>query len=96
MSIDNKSLTHTIWNFKYHIISAPKYRRMVFYSQKTERGRNNIKNVVRIQKVNIIEAKALEILEAYFIFKCFLYCYFHNNKFTKFGYCFGFFIYDFV
>ena len=29
-----KSLAHTKWNCKYHIIFAPKYRRKVFYEDK--------------------------------------------------------------
>ena len=28
---DIKSLAHTKWNCKYHIVFAPKYRRQVFY-----------------------------------------------------------------
>ena len=28
---DNKSLSHTKYNCKYHIVFAPKYRRKVFY-----------------------------------------------------------------
>ena len=28
---DNQSLTHTKWNCKYHIVFAPKYRRLVIY-----------------------------------------------------------------
>ncbi len=31
---DNKSLAHTKWNCKYHIVFAPKYRRQVFYGEK--------------------------------------------------------------
>lgn len=31
-----KSLTHTRWNCKYHIVFAPKYRRQVFYGEKNE------------------------------------------------------------
>ncbi|WP_366534810.1 transposase, partial [Yersinia pestis] len=27
---DEKSLAHTRWNCKYHIVFAPKYRRQVF------------------------------------------------------------------
>ncbi len=29
-----KSLAHTTWNCKYHIVFAPKYRRKVFYEEK--------------------------------------------------------------
>lgn len=31
---DAKSLAHTKWNCKYHIVFAPKYRRQVFYREK--------------------------------------------------------------
>lgn len=30
MSRDELSLAHTVWNCKYHIVFAPKYRRKVF------------------------------------------------------------------
>ena len=29
------SLAHTKWNCKYHIVFAPKYRRKVFYEEKS-------------------------------------------------------------
>ena len=32
---DIHSLSHTKWNCKYHIVFAPKYRRKVFYGEKT-------------------------------------------------------------
>ena len=31
---DVKSLSHTKWDWKYHIVFAPKYRRKVFYGEK--------------------------------------------------------------
>ena len=31
---DNKSLAHTKWNCKNHIVFAPKYRRKIFYGEK--------------------------------------------------------------
>lgn len=31
---DINSLSHTKWNYKYHIVFAPKYRRKVFLGQK--------------------------------------------------------------
>ena len=33
MGDDVKSLAHTTWNCKYHIVFAPKYRRMVIYNE---------------------------------------------------------------
>ncbi|MCA4855832.1 transposase [Escherichia coli] len=35
---NEKSLAHTRWNCKYHIVFAPKYRRQVFYREKRSRG----------------------------------------------------------
>ena len=32
-SQDNSSLSHTTWNFKYHVVFAPKYRRQIIYGQ---------------------------------------------------------------
>ena len=34
-SINTNSLAHTKWNCKYHIVFAPKYRRKVFFEDKT-------------------------------------------------------------
>ena len=31
---DMNSLSHTLWNYKYHIVFAPKYRRKAFYGTK--------------------------------------------------------------
>ena len=56
MSKDNKSLAHTKWNCKYHIVFAPKYRRQVIYGKlKVEVGR-----ILR----ELCERKGVEILEA--------------------------------
>jgi len=30
---DDSSLSHTRWNFKYHIVFVPKYRRKVIYGK---------------------------------------------------------------
>ena len=34
---DTKKLAHTKWNCKYHIVFAPKYRRQIFYREKSYR-----------------------------------------------------------
>lgn len=31
--MDEKSLSHTSWNCKYHIVLVPKYRRKVIYGK---------------------------------------------------------------
>ena len=37
---DINSLAHSKWNCKYHVVFAPKYRRMVIYNQiKTDIGK---------------------------------------------------------
>ena len=54
--MDNKSLAHTSWNCKYHIVFAPKYRRQVIYGQiKADVGR-----ILR----QLCERKGVEIIEA--------------------------------
>ena len=43
---DINSLSHSKWNCKYHIVFAPKYRRMVIYRQiKMDVGRIHTKSV---------------------------------------------------
>ena len=56
MSNDMKSLAHTRWNCKYHIVFAPKYRRQVFYGEK----RREIGKILR----QLCEWKGVEIHEA--------------------------------
>ncbi|MFJ7374720.1 IS200/IS605 family transposase [Lysinibacillus capsici] len=51
-----KSLAHTTWNCKYHIVFAPKYRRQIIYGQiKADIGR-----ILR----QLCERKGVEIIEA--------------------------------
>lgn len=42
---DVKSLAHTKWNCKYHVVFAPKYRRKVFFQEKREGIRDIIKTL---------------------------------------------------
>ena len=52
------SLAHSKWNCKYHIVFAPKYRRMVIYKQiKTDIGRI-LRKLCEQKGVEIIEAEA--------------------------------------
>lgn len=57
MSNDDKSLAHTHWNCKYHIVFTPKYRRKVIYGQL----RKDIGKILR----KLCEMKDMEIIEAH-------------------------------
>lgn len=53
---DINSLAHSKWNCKYHVVLAPKYRRMIIYNQ------INV-DIGRILR-KLCEQKGIEILEA--------------------------------
>ena len=53
---DNNSLAHSTWNCKYHLVFAPKYRRMQIYGQ----IRKDIGVILR----RLCEQKGIEIIEA--------------------------------
>ncbi len=54
---DVKSLTHTKWNCKYHVVFAPKYRRKVIYNEKREDIRDIIRTLCQWKGVEIIEGE---------------------------------------
>ena len=54
---DIHSLSHTKWNCKYHIVFAPKYRRLVFYKEKREAIGKILRQLCEWKGVNIIEAE---------------------------------------
>ncbi len=51
------TLAHTTWNCKYHIVFAPKYRRMVFYKEKKSEVKEIIKTLCTWKGVDIIEGE---------------------------------------
>ena len=53
---DNTSLAHSTWNCKYHLVFAPKYRRMEIYGK----IRKDIGVILR----RVCEQKGIEIIEA--------------------------------
>ena len=58
VTIDNNSLAHTKWDCKYHIVFAPKYRRMVIYREiKADIGKI-LRQLCQQKGVEIIEAEA--------------------------------------
>ena len=50
------SLAHTMYNCKYHIVFAPKYRRMAFYGSKRLEIGKILRKLCEWKGVNIIEA----------------------------------------
>ena len=57
MSRDEYSLSHTMWNCKYHIVFAPKYRRKVFYGEKRLEIGKILRKLCEFKQVNIVEAE---------------------------------------
>ncbi len=54
--MDNKSLSHTQWNCKYHIVFTPKYRRQAIYGK--------LKADIGMILRKLCENKGIEVLEA--------------------------------
>ena len=54
---DTKSLSHTKWNCKYHIVFAPKYRRQVFYGEKKRAIGEILRKLCEWKGVRICEAE---------------------------------------
>ena len=57
MSRDEYSLSHTMWNCKYHIVFAPKYRRKIFYGEKRLEIGKILRKLCEYKQVNIVEAE---------------------------------------
>lgn len=58
MMNDVKSISHTSWNCKYHIVFAPKYRRKVFYGGKRNEIVKILKELCKWKGVSIVEGEA--------------------------------------
>ena len=57
MKDNNISLAHTLWNCKYHVVFAPKYRRKVFYGSKRLEIGAIPRRLCEFKGVTIIEAE---------------------------------------
>ena len=57
MPNDVRSLAHTRWNCKYHIVFAPKYRRKVFYGEKKAAIGRILRQLCEWKRIEIIEAE---------------------------------------
>ena len=54
---DTNSLAHTTWNCKYHIVFAPKYRRLIFFGQKRKEIGAILRQLCEWKNVEIVEAE---------------------------------------
>lgn len=54
---DIKTLSHTTWNCKYHIVFAPKYRRKIFYGEKRYEIGKILRELCGWKGITIIEAE---------------------------------------
>ena len=54
---DNKILSHSVWNCKYHIVFEPKYRRKIFYESHRKEIMNIIKDLCQWKGIEIIEGE---------------------------------------
>ena len=52
-----RSLAHTKWNCKYHIVFAPKYLRKVFYEEKRMEIREILRKLCQRKGVEIVEGE---------------------------------------
>ena len=59
MSNDDKSLAHTRWNCKYHLVFTPKYRRKVIYGQLRQDIGKILRKLCEMKEIEIIEAHAM-------------------------------------
>ena len=55
---DSDSLSHSKWNCKYHIVFAPKYRRMVIYGKIKKDIGKILRQLCEFKGVEMIEAEA--------------------------------------
>jgi len=55
---DINSLSHTKWNCKYHIVFAPKYRRLIFYGEKKKAIGEILRKLCEWKGVKIVSAEA--------------------------------------
>ena len=54
---DPKTLSHTTWNCKYHLVFAPKYRRKAFYGERRYEIGKILRELCGWKSVTIIEAE---------------------------------------
>jgi len=68
---DVKSLSHSKWRCKYHIVFAPKYRRKIIYGQYKESIRDILRQLCAYKGVEILEGHLMpdHVHMIYFLFR---------------------------
>ena len=61
--MDVNSLAHTEWNYKYHIVFAPKYRRKIIYGQLKRDIANILSMLCKRKGVKIVGSLTVEYLK---------------------------------
>ena len=56
---DTDSLSHTTYNCKYHLVFAPKYRRLIIYGKLKKRYREDPADALRAQRSPIIGSRSV-------------------------------------
>ena len=56
---DVKSLSHSKWRCKYHIVFAPKYRRQIIYEQIKEDIGKILRSLCNRKQIELIEGEPL-------------------------------------
>jgi putative transposase len=56
---DWQSLAHTKWEYKYHIVLVPKYRKKIFYGKIRSRLGNIIRELCRQRDIGLLEGHAM-------------------------------------
>ncbi|MDO5293504.1 MAG: IS200/IS605 family transposase [bacterium] len=55
--MDTNSLAHTTWEYKYHLVFAPKYRRQIIYGKLKEDVGQILSTLCKRKGIEIIEAE---------------------------------------
>ena len=55
--MDNRPLSHTTWNCKYHVVFAPKYRRCAFYGGRRMEIGQILRELCKWKGISLLEAE---------------------------------------
>ncbi len=55
--MDNRTLSHTTWNCKYHVVFAPKYHRCAFYGDRRMEICQILRELCKWKGISLLEAE---------------------------------------